>query len=148
MFLRLFLRIPAGFLPLLSTSLEAILPTEQRSLVEHVLEFFIQCPRAALGAWTARELHEAVIEGQVVTNGSLPFVTAFVVWELLLDEGDDLSECGALFRGFSDGHTDEGDVGVGRLPGFQGPLPNTTACPRNVDFPGRILETTNKNRLA
>ena len=77
-----------------------------------------------------------------MADGALPLVGALVVREAGLHVFDDLPEGGGLPRRVADGHTDEGDVGVGRLATLHGTLTNPPAATRHVDLErgGLLLE--------
>ena len=80
----------------------------------------------------ARDLYEAVVEGEVVPEGVLPALRVLAVeWETLHDIGVDVGERQHLLLRALDGHVGEPNVGVGRflkamvLPRVEGKLAAT-----------------------
>lgn len=110
------------------TALEALPSPQEAAVLKHVLCIGIQSPVVALSrpAGLPWDLDEAVVEGQVVTDGVLPLLGVVPVErEALRDELVDATEGEAAVGGVGDGHGDEGDVAVRGLPSLQRPLPPT-----------------------
>lgn len=107
------------------TALEALAASQEAPALEHVLGVRVQSPVVAL-AWPPgfpRNLHEAVVQRQVVPDGVLPLLGVVPVeGEALRDELVDAAQREAAVRRVGDGHGDEGDVAVGGLAPLQGSL--------------------------
>lgn len=98
--------------------LEALSAAKEAAVVKHVLRGRVQRPVVALARIPRlpRDLDEAIVEGEVVSDGVLPGGELFsVVGELVADEVADAAQRQLLLRALQDGHGDEGDVGVRRL---------------------------------
>ena len=95
------------------------LPTAQEApVVKHILRERVQRPVVALSgvARLARDLDEAVVQREVVSDAVLPGgELVAVVGEAVLDEVADAAQRQPLVRRLEDRHGDQGDVGVGRL---------------------------------
>ncbi len=116
-----------GLLPFLRSGLVAIATTQETSVVEHVFEGGVNGPGAAFVSRTPLGFHEAVVEGEVVADGTLPPLLRAIIGESSFDVADDLSQGGSLVGGVGDGHADQGDVAVRWFAAFHGTLPGTCA---------------------
>ena len=107
-------------------ALEPLPPPQEAPVVEHVLGGRVQGPVVAFtrSAGLPRDLHEAVVEGEIVADGVLPLLGVLPVERKALHDELVNAPQGELPLGrVGDGHGDEGDVAVGRLPPLDGPLP-------------------------
>jgi len=99
-------------------ALEALAAAQKAAVVEHVLGGWVQRPVVALArvARLAGDLHEAVVEAEVVPDRVLPGGEALaVVREAGGDKVTDAAEREPLAGRLEDCHRDECDVRVGRL---------------------------------
>lgn len=95
--------------------LKSFAASQETSVLEHVSAAGVQSPEAALTwlVWAAGDFDEAVVEGQVMTQGVLPPLSVFsVIRESIHDELVDLAERQHLLRAALDRHGSEGDVRV------------------------------------
>ena len=98
--------------------LEALSAPQEAAVLEHVAAVGMQCPEAALAGLVGppRDLDEAVVEGEVVSEAVLPTLRVLaVVGEALHDELVDVAQRQHLLGRVLDGHRGQRDVGVGRL---------------------------------
>lgn len=106
-------QIPRGF-----QQLEALPPTQEAAVLEHVPTHGMQGPITALsGAVRASgDLDEAVVKGQVVAEGVLPALSVLSVERKVVhDELVDLVQRQHLLVRTLNRHGSQGNVGVGRL---------------------------------
>jgi len=105
---------------------ESFPPPQEAPVVKHVLGSRVQGPVVALTRPTGLpgDLHEAVVKGEVVADGVLPFLGVLPVERKALHDELINAPQGELPLGrVGDGHGDERDVAVGGLPPLDGPLP-------------------------
>ena len=97
---------------------EAFATSQETSVLKHVPATGVQRPKAPL-TWLVGapgDLDEAVVEGQVVSQGVLPALGVLpVVGEAVHDELVDLTQREHLLGAALDGHSRERDVGVRRF---------------------------------
>lgn len=96
---------------------ESPLSATVASIFEHHFTRGIHCPIVAsvlIVGRVARELHEAVVEREVMSDGVSPLQrTRPVIRKVVCDESVDLRQGHLLPSGTRDGHADESDVGIG-----------------------------------
>lgn len=94
---------------------EPFASSQETSILKHVPAAGVQSPETALARliWAAGDFNEAVVEGQVVSQGVLPSLSVFsIIRESIHDELVNFTERQHLLRAALDRHGSEGDVGV------------------------------------
>ena len=94
---------------------EPFAASQETSILKHVPAAGVQCPETSLTwlVWAPGDFDEAVVKGQVVSQGVLPSLGVFpVVRESIHDELVYFTEWQHFLPAALDRHGGEGDVGV------------------------------------
>lgn len=105
--LSLDLGLPGALFVFLAALFKAVSAAKQATITKHVLEGRVNGPGTTLVSRTAPSLDETVIDGQIVSDGSMPTLVLAIVWETFLNIVCDFSQGGLFGWSICYCHADE-----------------------------------------